>query len=227
VTAAATGKQDKARDAATAALGEWLDISAAPVLLELAKDEGTSKYGIRGLSGYVRLARQFEMPDEQRMQICRTALGLAERDREKNLVLGVLERYPSLEGLEIVAEASLPDSLENAAMATALRVADKLGRRKPEVKEQLAKLSLKPVKIEIIKAEYGAGHKVKDVTGVIRGSKRIYAMIVLPSPGYSASFGGDPVQGSPKKLTITYELNGKVGEATFKENDPIILPTPK
>ncbi len=227
VTAAAKGNQDDARDAATAALGEWLDISAAPVLLELAQDEGTSKYGIRGLSGYVRLARQFEMPADQRMQICRTALDLAKRDREKRLVLAVLERYPTLEALEIVAEASLPDSLENAATATALLVADKIGRRKPEVREQLVKLNVKPVKIEIVKAEYGAGDKVKDVTDVIRQAKRIYSMIVLPSRGYSASFGGDPVRGTPKKLTITYELNGKAGEVTFKENEPIILPTPK
>ena len=41
------------------------------------------------------------------------------------------------------------------------------------------------------------------------------------------SFGGDAAPGSPKQLKIQYRLNGKAGEATFAENDVIVLPVPK
>jgi hypothetical protein len=167
------------------------------------------------------------MPEEQRLDICRTALQLAEREAEQKLVLDVLGQYPSFEGLQIIAGASLPDSLDHAAATTALQIARKVGRRKPEVRQQLAKLNLKPARIQIIKAEYGAGDKVKDVTDLVRKLNLGYATLVLSEPTYNATFGGDPTPGSPKKLTIQYTMNGKEGEVTFQENAAIILPEPK
>jgi hypothetical protein len=83
------------------------------------------------------------------------------------------------------------------------------------------------VKIEIIKAEYGAAAKVKDVTTILRKHVHDFPVIVLPSPSYNATFGGDPAPGVVKQLKVQYRMDGKPGEATFAENASIQLPRPK
>lgn len=227
VARAAKGPDGLLKDLATQALGEWLDISAAPVLLDLAKTEGTGKYGVRGLRGYVRLARQFSMPDEERLTMCRTALATAQRDSEKKLVLEVLQRNPSLDGLKLVAEVAENPALAPQARVVAVTIGEKVGHKSAEVQRLMMKIGHDPVKIEIVKAEYGTADKVKDVSDVLRKYVRDYPLIDLPKPSYNASFGGDPVPKKPKELKIQYRMDGKPGEVTFKENAPILLPTPK
>ncbi len=227
VAQAAKGPDGLAKDLATQALGEWLDISAAPVLLDLAKAEDAGKYGVRGLRGYVRLARQFSMPEEERLAMCRTALATAQRDSEKKLVLEVLQRNPSLAGLKLVAEVAENPALAPQARVVAMTIGEKVGHKSAEVQRLLMKIGHDPVKIEIVKAEYGTADKVKDVSDVLRKYVRDYPLIDLPKPSYNASLGGDPVPGKPKQLKIQYRMDGKPGEVTFKENAPILLPTPK
>ena len=41
-----------------------MDVDVAPVLLDLAKNAAEDKYKIRALRGYIRLVRQFDMPDD-------------------------------------------------------------------------------------------------------------------------------------------------------------------
>ena len=83
------------------------------------------------------------------------------------------------------------------------------------------------VKIEIVKAEYGAGTNVKDVTTILRKHVHDFPVIVLPSPSYNATFGGDPAPGMAKQLKVQYRMAGKPGEVTFAENATIQLPRPK
>ena len=54
------------QDTATKTLGKWMTVDAAPVLLDLASPESGCKYPDRALRGYIRLARQFAMPDDER-----------------------------------------------------------------------------------------------------------------------------------------------------------------
>ncbi len=227
VARAARGSHATLKEYATQALGGWLDTSAAPVLLELAKSEGTGKYGVRGMRGYIRLARQFSMPDEQRAAMCRAALATAERDAEKKLVLEVLGRYPSVAMLQIAVEAAKVPALKNDAAGLAMAMAQKIGGKSVDVKTLLAQIGHDPVKVEIIKAEYGAGERFKDVTEVLRRRVRGFPLIALPSSRYNTSFGGDPAPGTPKQLKIQYRIDGKAGEVSFPENATILLPTPK
>ena len=83
------------------------------------------------------------------------------------------------------------------------------------------------MKVEIIKAEYGAGANVKDVTTMLRKHVRDWPLIVLPSSSYNGVFGGDPAPGIVKQLKVQYRMNGKAGEASFQENATIMLPMPK
>lgn len=226
VGAAAKGGNPELQDAASRMLGEWMTVDAAPVLLDLAKTATDAKYETRALRGYIRLARQFVMPDQQRAEICRTALQTAKRDAEKKLVLEALERHPSIEALQLAVETAKVLSLKNEAAAAALVIAQKIGGS-ADVQKLLAQVGQDPVKIEIVKAEYGAGNKLVDVTSILRKHVRGFPLIVLPSSSYNSAFGGDPAGGVVKKLKIQYQMNGKAGEASFEENATIMLPMPK
>jgi len=224
---AAEAKHPELQDTATRLLGKWMTIDAAPVLLNLAQNASEEKYKIRALRGHIRIARQFNLSAGRRVEMCRTALEAAQRDAERLLVLEVLARYPSLKTLELAVDTAKVPSLKNAATKAALEIAQKIGGTGVDVQELLALAGIGPLKIEIIKAEYGAGTTFKDVTEAVRKSVRNLPLVVLPASTYNASFGGDPAPGIRKQLKVKYKINDETGEALFQENDAVLLPMPK
>jgi HEAT repeat protein len=216
------------QDTATRILGQWMTADAGPVLLELANDPNC-RYQVRALRGYIRLPRQFgsQLDDAQRVDMCEKAWQAAQRDAERELVLQVIERYPSVGMLRLAVRAAEQSStLQENAKAVAISVAQKISGS-ADVKDLLEQIKGDPVEIEILKATYGAGDKQKDVTAVLKNSVGDLPLIVLPQSNYNAAFGGDPAQGVVKQLKIQYRLNGKEGEAVFEENAAIILPVPQ
>ncbi|MHC4403500.1 MAG: HEAT repeat domain-containing protein [Planctomycetota bacterium] len=227
VAAAAKDRQPEMQDTASRLLGEWMTMDAAPVLLDLAKNAPEEKYKVRALRGYIRLVRQFPLTEEQRAGMCRSAMETAERDDEKRLVLEVLERYPSVEMLRLAIEAAKVPSLKDEATAISLAIAQRIRVEPAEIRKLLAQLSYAPTKVEILRAEYGAGEKWKDVTEILRRHVGDFPVIALPSSSYNAGLGGDPLPGVPKELKIQYRINGKPGEVSLPENATIVLPVPK
>jgi hypothetical protein len=227
VGAAVKDADPQIQDTASRLLGEWMDVDVAPVLLELAKNAADDKYKIRALRGYIRLVRQFDMPDPQRAEMCRAALEAAQRTPEKKLILEVIGRYPGAAMLSLALDATRSPELKNEAIAVAMIIAEKTGARSAELQKMLRESGQGSVKIEIIKAEYGAGNSVKDVTTILRKHVRDFPVIILPSPSYNATFGGDPAPGVVKQLKVQYRMAGKPGEASFQENASIHLPMPK
>jgi HEAT repeat protein len=223
------GKQQSTelQDTATRLLGEWMTVDAAPVLLDLAETAPETSYQIRAMRGYIRLVRQFVIPNDERVVMCRAALETAQRDAERLLVLEVMERYPSVEMLRLAIEAADTPSLKNEATRVALAIAQSITGSSEEVRELLELIGQEPIQVEIIKAEYGAEGTLKDVTEILQGLAGMTPLITLPASTYNASFGGDPVPSVPKKLTITYKIDGKSGEAVFAENATIVLPIPE
>jgi hypothetical protein len=88
-------------------------------------------------------------------------------------------------------------------------------------------VELSKVKLEIIKAEYGAGAAQKDVTEILQKHATDIPLITLPSGSYNECFGGDPAPSTAKQLKIQYKINDKLGEVALVENSLIILPVPK
>jgi hypothetical protein len=126
VSKAAAEGEDPVRDAATRVLGQWMSPDVAPALLELAKTLDNGLYRLRALRGYLRIARQFQVPLEQRTAMAREALKLAPRLEEKKLALEVLTRYPSAEGLKLAADEMGNPRVKADAAAAAVAIAEKV-----------------------------------------------------------------------------------------------------
>ena len=129
--------------------------------------------------------------------------------------------------LKLTASATTVPALKADATHAAMIISQKLGGSPAEVQKLRDQFGLKPLKIEIVKAEYGAGGKWKDVTKTVQRAVSGLPLIALSSSKYNDAFGGDPAPGKPKVLKIEYRIDGKSGKATFAENTPILLPSPK
>jgi hypothetical protein len=158
--------------------------------------------------------------------MCRNAFSATRRISEHKLTLDVLKLHPSVEGLKLAINAMKVPVLKADATAAALVIAQKVGGKGADVSKLLSGVGLDKVKLEIVKAEYGAGAQQRDVTAVLRKRGSNLPLITLTSASYNASFGGDPAPGVVKKLKVQYRINGKAGEASFAENSLIILPMP-
>ncbi len=227
----AVGKAAKSTDAqlqdiSSRLLGEWMTEDAAPVLLELAKIP-SNPYQVRALRGYIRIARQFVLPDAKRTEMCQTAFDAARQTAEKKLVVDILKRYPTVDNLKMTIKLMKVPELKDDATQAMLVIAQKLSGKGVDVKELLATAGIEKMKLEIVKAEYGSGATQKDVTAVLQKQAGELPIITLVSASYNASFGGDPLPGSTKQLKIQYKINGKAAEASFAENALIVLPMPK
>lgn len=124
-TAAKAGDESLA-DAATRLLGKWMTADAAPVLLDLAAAPIGEKYQTRAFRGYIRIARQFALPDAERAEMCRKALAAAKEESDRKTILEILPRYPSAATLAVAEEATKLPGLEAEARAAAAAVRAKL-----------------------------------------------------------------------------------------------------
>jgi len=223
---AAKSNDPQLQDSSSRLLGEWMTEDAAPVLLDLAKIQ-TNPYQVRAMRGYIRIARQFVLPDEQRLAMCQKAFDESRQVAEKKLVLDVLKRYPSIDGMKLAIKAMQVPELKDDATQATLLIAQKLSGKGVDVKELLANAGMEKMKLEIVKAEYGAGATQKDVTEILQKQVSDLPLISLESGSYNASFGGDPLPGSVKLLKVQYKINGKAAEASFEEDALIVLAMPK
>ena len=225
IKAAAKDQNRDLQDTASRLLGRWMTIDAAPVLLDLATSR-ESEYQIRALRGYIRIARQFELPINERAQMCHNALRIAQRSDEKALLLPILEKYPSKDMLKMaIALANIPE-LKDDAIRISLLVVQRVDGSPDEYEKVLAQLGLESMEVVINRAEYGAGSNFKDVTDVLRQHVKNLPLVILPNPSYTRSFGGDPAPGIEKKLNIGYTINGQKGQVSLPENATIMLPLP-
>ncbi len=91
VAAHARDSRPEIQDAATRVLGGWMSVDAAPVLLDLTKTLGDARLKARALRGYLRIARQLDLPLDRRLAMCEEALQWAQRKDERQLVAEVAD----------------------------------------------------------------------------------------------------------------------------------------
>ena len=224
---AAASRRDELKDAASQTLGKWMSPDAAPVLLKLAQPKANSKYQVRALRGYLRIARQMKLSNAERAQMCDNAFATAGRDDERLLALKVLEIHPSVDGLLVASEAQSYSAIADEAKRTATTIASKINGQSELLVKLLQEGKLQSAEIEILRATYGAGDTTKDVTNIIKKNVGKLPIVKLASSSYNSSFGGDPAPGVVKQLVVEYKINGTKGTASFNENSPIVLPMPE
>ena len=116
-TAAKSGDQSLA-DVSTRVLGKWMTADAAPVLLELATTDAAGPYRGRALKGYLRIARQFALPEPERAEMCRKALTAAKDPADRKAIVEILVRYPHPATLAVAKDAiEMPDVSDEAKAA--------------------------------------------------------------------------------------------------------------
>jgi HEAT repeat protein len=126
MAAAAKSGVKELDDAATRLLGTWMTADAAPVLLEIAQPGSPSRFRSRALRGYLRIARQFDLPVEERAAMCRQALAVAVEDVDRTAVLEILKRYPAPATLAVAREATAVPGLADEAQAAVVTIMEKL-----------------------------------------------------------------------------------------------------
>jgi HEAT repeat protein len=132
VDAAARSGDPALADAATRLLGKWMTPDAADVLLALATSDAAGSYRGRTLKGYIRIARQFVMPEAERAAMCRKALAAARDAADRKAVIEILVRYPHAETLAVAKEALATADVEAEAKAAVAAIEAKLpGGAKP------------------------------------------------------------------------------------------------
>lgn len=120
------------QDLVTRVLGQWPGPAAAPLLYRIAKEAADQRFRVRALRGYVRIARQFDLPAEQKLAMLRSALSLAERDEERILAVQALSRIHTVEALELATAQLSHEALKPHAAQTILALAERLAPSHPE-----------------------------------------------------------------------------------------------
>jgi len=142
VNSFAWGDDAEMRNEATRILGEWrsppdLD-RLAEACLKLAKE--SEEYKVRGLRGYIRLARQFDMPEERKLNMCQEVFDLADRDDEKALIFDVFARVVSINSLEKAVSYIDHDTLRERAADATVTIGEKLQGKDPKIAAAMRKV---------------------------------------------------------------------------------------
>ena len=125
VADAAKDSNGEVRRAAYKALGEWTSADAGPVLLALVKG-GDPELKIGATRAYIRVARQFSIPNDERMAMFREIMTLAQRDDERRLALDILKQIRTAESLSLAIEYLDQPALSEAAARVAVTMSDKM-----------------------------------------------------------------------------------------------------
>jgi HEAT repeat protein len=131
VVAASKDSNGEIRRAGYRALGEWTSADAGPDILGLVKS-GDPELKIGALRAYIRVARQFDIPNGPRMAMFREIMTLAERDEERRLALDILKQIRTPESLSIAVGYLDQPSLRDAAAVVAVTMSEKMIAGKPD-----------------------------------------------------------------------------------------------
>ncbi len=161
LAAAAKSNDPQLQDTSSRLLGKWNSVDAAPVLLDLAKTAPAEKYQVRALRGYIGLARKFAMPERAASRDVPEGAGDFTSSRRAEAGAGRAATPSEHRGAEAGHQRQTGSAIKDEATAATLVIAQKLGEKGIDVSALMARAGLDKVKLEIIKAEYGAGLNTK------------------------------------------------------------------
>jgi HEAT repeat protein len=141
VREAANDSNTQVSDAAIRVLCSWKTADAAPDLLALAKNSSNRSRKTAALRGYINLVRDDKLPTEIKLNICKQAAALTQRNEEKKLLLGALSTVPAVEALSMAMTHLDNAATKDEAAFAAVAISEKIVEQKPrEVAEALQKV---------------------------------------------------------------------------------------
>ena len=141
VRAEVTNANEVVREAAISALCSWKTADAAPHLLALAKDSPFSSRKTTTLRGYINLIRDESLSTVKKLEMCRQANALIQRNEEKKLLLGVLGMVPTTEALSMAKTYMADPLVRNEACFAVVAICEKIVLQNPdEVADAIGKV---------------------------------------------------------------------------------------
>ena len=141
VREAANDSNAQVSDAAIRVLCSWKTADAAPDLLALAKNSSNRSRKTAALRGYINLVRDDKLPTEKKLEFCRQAASLIQRDEEKKLLLGALSTVPAMEALSMAMSHLDNTATKDEAAFAAVAIGEAIADQKPrEVVDAMQKV---------------------------------------------------------------------------------------
>jgi HEAT repeat protein len=119
-------------DTAIRMLCSWRTADAAPDLLALVKNSSDRARKTAALRGYINLVRDENLSTAEKLEICRQAAELIQRNEEKKLLLGVLSTVPAAEALSMAMIHLDDPATRDEASFAAVAISEKIVEQKPE-----------------------------------------------------------------------------------------------
>jgi HEAT repeat protein len=123
-------ESNEIRYAAIKALSAWPNMAAVDDLLKVVRYTSNRTHRVLALRGYVDLIDAASLPVAQKLECCRQAMELAERDSEKKKVLSVLAKLNTFESFQMAVSKLDEPSLKNEAAQAACVIAEKIYTKK-------------------------------------------------------------------------------------------------
>jgi HEAT repeat protein len=153
---AALGDADAGvKDTAIRVVAEWPDDAALEDMIALAKSDPKESNQVLALRGYLRLARERERKEEDRLKMAQVALPLAKRPDEQKQVLGVLRDLRSIEALRLAAPLMSEEKVKGEAIDATVRIARQIGGKLPDEVKGAMEQAIKLTTDERIRREAG------------------------------------------------------------------------
>ena len=153
---AALGDADAGvKDTAIRVVAEWPDDAALEDMIALAKSDPKESNQVLALRGYLRLARERERKEEDRLKMAQVALPLAKRPDEQKQVLGVLRDLRSVEALRLAAPLMSEEKVKGEAIDATVRIARQIGGKLPDEVKGAMEQAIKLTTDERIRREAG------------------------------------------------------------------------
>ncbi len=126
VSAATKDNDAEVSDAAIRALADWPSPQAIPTLLEVARDAKKPVQNVLALRGVARLVGRSDQNANEKVAVLKTAMEVAKRGEEKQLLLGTLGDIKTLSALKLAEPLLADDGLKDSAAATIAKISEGL-----------------------------------------------------------------------------------------------------
>ena len=129
VSAATKDADEAVSDAAIRALADWPSPQAVPTLIDVARDAKKPVYNVLALRGIARLVGRSDQNADEKVATLQTAMGVAKRGEEKQLLLGTLGDIKTLNALKLAEPLLADDGLKESAAATIAKIVEGLNNQ--------------------------------------------------------------------------------------------------